>query len=80
MRMAAAAGAGQMAGLRPMRGALARMAAALRAAVAIVAVASAVVGGGPPLSWWWLIPALVTVICWTSVYAAVAWTQGLRAW
>jgi len=63
-----------------MRGALARMAAALRAAVAIVAVASAVVGGGPPLSWWWLIPALVTVICWTSVYAAVAWTQGLRAW
>jgi Histidine kinase-, DNA gyrase B-, and HSP90-like ATPase len=80
MRMAAAAGAGQLAGLRPMRGALARMAAALRTAVAIMAVASAVVGGGAPLTWWWLIPALVVVSCWTAVYVLVAWTRGLRAW
>ena len=63
-----------------MRAALARMAAALRAVIAVVAVTSAIVGAGSAVSWWWLFPALVAVGCWTSVYAVVAWTRGLQFW
>jgi histidine kinase-like protein len=66
--------------LRPMRSALARMAAALRGVVAVIAISAALLGVEPPLSWWWLGSALVVVACWTSVYVAVAWTRGLRIW
>src|SRR5689334_24793806 len=74
-RRTTAVGTGQLAELRPTRSALARMAAALRGVIAVVAVASALLGAGPPLLWWWLVSALVAVACWTSVYVAVAWTR-----
>jgi Histidine kinase-like ATPase domain len=80
MGTALVAGSGQSAELRPMRAALARMAAALRGVVAVVAVASALVGAGSGVSWWWLIPVLVAIVCWTSFYAVVAWKRGLRVW
>ena len=66
--------------LRPMRAGLARMVAVLRGAVAALAVAAAIVGAVPPVSWLWLGPALALMLVWTLVYAAVAWTRGLRPW
>ncbi len=80
MRIASAAVSEHLAGLRPVRAALARMAAALRGVVAVVAVASAILAAGHPVSWWWLLPALSAVVGWTSVYVLVAWRRGLRAW
>ena len=68
------------AGLRLIRPALARMAAALRGAAGAAAVISALVEVARPVSWWWLAPALAVVIGWTPVYAMVAWTAGLRTW
>lgn len=64
--------------LRPMRTALARMAAALRGAAAAVAVASALLGA-VHLSWLWLGIALAVVVSWTCTYVRVAW-HGLRVW
>lgn len=66
--------------LRPMRAGLARMVAALRGAVAVVGVAAAITGATSPVSWAWLGPALALVAGWTAVYAAVAWSRGLRPW
>ena len=70
----------QLTGLRPMRAALARMVAALRGGIGLVAVVSALLIAGGPVSWWWVGPAVAVVVGWTSVYVWVAWTQGLRAW
>ena len=80
MGIASASVPEHLAGLRPMRAALARMAAALRGVVGVVAVAAALLAAGHPVSWWWLLPALSVVIGWTSVYVVVAWRRGLRAW
>ncbi len=66
--------------LRPMRAALARIAAVLRCAVAAAAGIAAVLGAVAPVSWAWLGPALVLLFAWTPVYATVAWTRGLRPW
>lgn len=55
------------------------MVAALRGAVGVAAVASALVGAEQPVSWMWLAPALAVVVCWTALYAMVAWTRGLGA-
>jgi hypothetical protein len=80
MQAALAVGVGQPAELRPMRAALARMAAALRGVIAVVAVSSALLGAEPPVSLRWLVPVLAALAGWTSVYVVVAWTRGLRAW
>ncbi len=61
-----------------MRGALARMAAVLRGAVALAAVVSAILANSGALSWRWLIPAVILVAGWTAIYLAVAWTTVLR--
>lgn len=66
--------------MHPMRAGLARMVAALRAAIAVAAVGAAVTGAVRPVSWLWLGPALALVIAWTPVYVTVAWTRGLRPW
>lgn len=63
-----------------MRGALARMAAVLRGAVALAAVVSAVLGNSGALSWRWLVPAVILVAGWTAIYLTVAWSTGLRPW
>lgn len=80
MQIALPAMAGEPPALRPMRAALARMVAALRAVVGVAVVLSALLGAGAPLSWWWLVPALIAVTGWTWVYVVVAWRHGLRAW
>ncbi len=69
-----------LAGLRQMRPAIARMAAALRGGVGVAAVSSGLLAGGAPLSWWILAPSLVVVAGWTTCYVIVAWTRGLRDW
>lgn len=75
----AAPGVPDATGLRPMRAALARMVAVLRAVATAVAVASALLGA-VQLSWWWLGTALTVVVGWTCAYACVAWRSGLRVW
>jgi hypothetical protein len=80
MRIALPAVADRPPALRPMRAALARMVAALRAVVGVAAVISALLGAGGPLSWWWLMAALFAVTSWTSFYVIVAWARGLKAW
>ena len=52
----------------------------LRGGVGAAAAVAAVVGAVRPVSWAWLGPALALLIAWTPVYAAVAWTRGLRPW
>jgi signal transduction histidine kinase len=69
-----------LAGIKLMRGGLARMVAGVRATVAVAAVTAALVGMERPLSWWWLIPVVTGVAGWTAFYAFTAWTRGLRAW
>ena len=80
MRMGAPADAGQLAGLRLMLPAIARMVAVLRCGVGITAVTSGLLAGGPPLSWWVLAGAVAIVAAWTACYVAVAWTRGLQDW
>ena len=80
MGLALAAGAEQSSNLRPMRAALAKMVAALRAVVAVAAVASALLGAERPVSLWWLTPALCAVACWSPFYVKHAWRHGLPGW
>lgn len=65
--------------LRPMRSALAKMVAVLRAAAAGAALASALLDAAH-LPWWWLGTALALVVTWTCAYVRVAWQSGLLAW
>jgi hypothetical protein len=62
--------------LRPMRSALAKMVAVLRAAAAGAALASALLDAAH-LPWWWLGTALALVVTWTCAY--VRWRPGY-AW
>src|SRR5215469_13411762 len=80
MRIVAPADAEHLARLRLVRPAIARMVAALRAAVGVAAVTSGLLAGGKPLSWSILAPTLAVVAGWTALYVRVAWTRGLLDW
>ena len=80
MRFVAQAEIGRLDRLRLMRPAIAKMVAALRAAVGVAAVVSGALAGGPPLSWTILAPALALYAGWTACYVTVACTRGLRNW
>src|SRR5262249_36549019 len=80
MRVVTPGDAGQLAGLRQMRPAIARMVAALRAGVGVAAVTSGLLTGGAPLSWWILAPALGVVPGGAACSVSVAWPRGLRDW